>query len=721
MTTVHRCLWPAALAGLLFAAQEADRPPSPVIRVTSELVQFDVTVTDSRNRPVTDLQASDLSVTEDGKPQTITSFSYSDAASGPRSIVFLVDTCEVSSISGQVNQLHLSFLSDFIDHQVYPGDSVAIMGTAEGEGYNYGPFSDREHLHRARRAVRMAARNDPACMQYDFEALKYGGYGGGPEGMASQPRNYGIASYDAIAAAIDGLASAPGRRSLVVFSVFHGWSARRAGGREMDDLVNRAKSAGVAVYVIDHDRGIPPPDVRYLTQSAGRSGVTPLPPQDPPMTKAHNARLLGPARLADETGGFVIDAPFYPEPREDVKGLPLEQSDQRLVSQRARSVNGYAAEFAKSVERVAADIAGAYQIGFRPLADFKGAPKFHKVKITVKRKGLKAHARNGYYAPPLASPSEPQTPDESLDTALRTPFRGKSIATRLLTVQSAAKDAKSGRWRGAMRAIVSVDPSGLAYQDAPGGAKRAEVELHVAAFGDGNREAANASRKCASTLKPAEFAARASLRLLCNLDVPIAEPGGYVLRAAVLDGQSGKTGSAYAFASLPNYAVAGTSYRSPSGNTARQRIMLSGMLLGLAETGASAEDGMHPAGANPVERDFPAGATLAYSFEAYGTAVDRKTGLPSLTGTALVLSPLSVVPVTDSGPMPIRAEDPNKIAVRGRMALKAGLEPGTYSLMFQLTDELNLPRFSTRIDPSYGSGTTLDFLQLDFAVVPARR
>ena len=46
-----------------------------VVRITTSLVQVDVSVTKD-GKPVTDLQPEDFEIFEDGKPQTITNFSY---------------------------------------------------------------------------------------------------------------------------------------------------------------------------------------------------------------------------------------------------------------------------------------------------------------------------------------------------------------------------------------------------------------------------------------------------------------------------------------------------------------------------------------------------------------------------------------------------------------------------------------------------------------------
>src|SRR5690242_16039825 len=47
-----------------------------VVRITTNLVQVDVLVTDKAGKQVTDLKPEDFEVLEDGHPQKITHFSY---------------------------------------------------------------------------------------------------------------------------------------------------------------------------------------------------------------------------------------------------------------------------------------------------------------------------------------------------------------------------------------------------------------------------------------------------------------------------------------------------------------------------------------------------------------------------------------------------------------------------------------------------------------------
>src|SRR3954469_21110014 len=56
--------------------KQGNPPDDEVVRVTTNLVQLDVVVLDKEGRQATNLQAGDFEVSEDGKRQQITNFSY---------------------------------------------------------------------------------------------------------------------------------------------------------------------------------------------------------------------------------------------------------------------------------------------------------------------------------------------------------------------------------------------------------------------------------------------------------------------------------------------------------------------------------------------------------------------------------------------------------------------------------------------------------------------
>jgi hypothetical protein len=136
---------------LLVAAAARMAGQEPVIRIDVELVQVDAVVTDSRSKHVGNLKAGDFEILQDGKPQTITNFSYIAPAPLPttrgpgsvmppqfaraplkagevrRMVAMVVDDLALSSDG--VTHVR-DALRKFVNRAMQPGDMVAIIRTS---------------------------------------------------------------------------------------------------------------------------------------------------------------------------------------------------------------------------------------------------------------------------------------------------------------------------------------------------------------------------------------------------------------------------------------------------------------------------------------------------------------------------------------------------------------------------------------------------------------
>jgi hypothetical protein len=75
--------WRLTAVVLAAAAALAQEQSAPAIRIDVNLVQVDPVVTDAQTRHVSDLKADDFIVLQDGKPQTISNFSYVSGIAHP--------------------------------------------------------------------------------------------------------------------------------------------------------------------------------------------------------------------------------------------------------------------------------------------------------------------------------------------------------------------------------------------------------------------------------------------------------------------------------------------------------------------------------------------------------------------------------------------------------------------------------------------------------------
>ena len=134
--------------------QQPERAQQPPIRTGINFVRVDVIVTDKNGAPVLDLKPEDFSVTEDGKPQKVESFSVVkiDAAAqveaeplreirtpydeereaqrpDVRLFVILLDDYHVRRGNDMAVRKPLI---DFVENQLAPADMVERTGTAVG-------------------------------------------------------------------------------------------------------------------------------------------------------------------------------------------------------------------------------------------------------------------------------------------------------------------------------------------------------------------------------------------------------------------------------------------------------------------------------------------------------------------------------------------------------------------------------------------------------------
>src|ERR1051326_462434 len=173
----------AALSSILVLlattlAQNPQQPPpqqprEDVLRITTELVQTDVVVTDKNDSIVPDLKLEDFEVYDNGKKQELQfvefinaeapiSSSDSRVSVAPgvdasvardlaakdlrRVIAFVID--DVTIPAQDIARTRL-MLNDFVDNKMQSGDLVAVVRTVGGKGLLEQFTTDHSILHRA--------------------------------------------------------------------------------------------------------------------------------------------------------------------------------------------------------------------------------------------------------------------------------------------------------------------------------------------------------------------------------------------------------------------------------------------------------------------------------------------------------------------------------------------------------------------------------------------
>ena len=371
------------------------------------------------------------------------------------------------TIALTVDDLGLSFDSmyyvrnavhKYIDTQIEPGDLVAIIRTAGGIGALQQFTTDKRLLHMAadRLVWDFRSRSGVGAFVADNGSVPTGLVFGDVDAFRGALASVGsMAALDFIAR---GVAPLPGRKCIVYFSEgFQSIFRDRMGigtdgsGRiwnAMSRMLDHANAAGVVIYTIDA-RGL----------QTGKATA-----EDNPITRDWNGPRGESSMNGPESGGF-LDVPGHrmgsaAEASED-RGRMIIDSQESLKFI-ADQTGGLAVENTNDlnlgIRRVLDDQQGYYLLGY---VAPKGAPRSGwdqgRVKVRVKRPGLRVRARQGFFGP--FDPGHSQKPESAdrLGMSAISPFGAGAITVRLSgsSVTTPLPGRTCDRWSSSIRAICT--------------------------------------------------------------------------------------------------------------------------------------------------------------------------------------------------------------------------------------------------------------------------
>lgn len=720
---LHLCLFLLCAQSFTLNAQQPQQPVTPtkeqeeVVRISTNLVQVDAVVTDKNGQPVTDLQADDFQILEDGRAQDITNFSYvrnlnpttpppvaSETNKNklpPPPPVRLRPEQVRRTIALVVDDLSLSFestafvrqaLRKYVDEQMQPTDLVAILRTGAGMGATQLFTSNKPQLYAAIERVRWNARGTGGISAFaslavdrmtDPRASRGGAAADDRENTLTAGESidefredlFAVGTLGAINYVVRGLRELPGRKSVVLFS--DGIAMFRTGGRDssrivealrrLTDLANRAS---VVIYTIDA-RGLP---VLGLTAA---DNVSTTNPQDLAASLSNRRAAYydsqsGLDYLAQQTGGFF-----------------------------AHETN----DLAGSVKHILRDQEGYYLIGYRPEAstfDAQGRRRFHRISVLLKKPGLRVRSRTGFYGvtDEEAKPVR-HTRGEQLSAAITSPFSAGDISVRLTSLF--ANDAHAGSF---VRSLLFIDASKLTFIPEADGWHKTVLDVVAVTFGDNGQVIDQVDQVQNIKVRGQTLEAVRRDGLIYNLNVPIKRAGAYQLRMAVRDSATERTGSANQFIEVPDIS--------------KNKLALSGLVvLGLdpakkeraatppvgADSSATANQQADPQAyaqtdpqAKASVRRFRVPKVIEYNFSIYNAQLDKTTHRPQLQSQMRIFRDGQVI--YTSQPMPIALDgketDFKRITVGGKFQLGEKLMPGEYILQVIITDQLAKEKYRTK-------------------------
>jgi VWFA-related protein len=552
-----------SLAGAALTAGQA--PPAapqtqqPTFKVQVDFVEVDALVTDRTGNFVRDLKKEDFQVIEDGRPQTITTFSLvdlpieqllrplgaelpiePDVKSNERPFdgrVFVMVIDDYHTGFGRTERVKRA-ARYFIQRNLGSNDLMAVVHTAGGPDMGQEFTSNKRLLLAAvDKTMGNKLRSATAERTDEYYRTRDLGLGGPIRDPAEQERAYyARATLDTLKSVADWFAGVHGRRKSILLvsegidyditDVFNNQSASTILDATREAIAAATKS-NVSIY------GIDPRGLTNLGDEEIEIGAYP----DDPTLGINSSSLANELRLSqdslrvlsDETGGFAA----------------VNRND-----------------FATAFDRILRDNSSYYVLAYYPPTIDKRDGKFHKIDVRVSRPGLTVRARKGYASPKKApaarATSASNTPPEIRD-ALESPLPISGITMHVFAApfKGAAPNAS---------VLLGIEMRGRDLRLVP----NSKVDIsYIAVDTNGKIKQGNTDSVTWSNLKPDTKTRieQGGLRMLSRLELP---PGRYQLRVAARDTAGGALGTVLYDLQVPDFykaplSMSGLALTSPAG------------------------------------------------------------------------------------------------------------------------------------------------------------
>jgi len=674
-------------------AQQATPTPAQddTVKVTTSFVQMDVVVTDKSGTVVTGLRPEDFTISQDGKPQKITSLTYVDSTTAVRTrvelkgskpdkqpvpvpptsvrsnqgriITFVVDDGNCLASTGSLAMMR-DDMKKFIDQKMLPDDRVAIYRTRGGASLMQIYTSNKELLKRQLNKIILIAEGNCGSAfdtQRDNSTLKTTGKGAASfesdeskksrqDNEAREVRNQVTGTLGVLNFVVDRLKNVPQRKT--VFLLSDGIMAKFDSDTNdaLQELADKAARASVVINTVS------------------AKGLT-----VPGMLEARDEVLPGIGNGTDNTG-------------------PAEQAriDEEVALNSGISYLAYATggkfsrnsnDLSREIARVLDSTTGYYLIGYEPDEDtFKGK-SFHKIDVNVIKPELKVSYRKGFFG---RTDKETQvvykTPDSPLFQAISSPIEENGLDIQLTTLLG--KDDGSANF---VRTIFHVKGSDITFTDEQGGDKKAVFDVVAVVLDEKGKPVDEFNRTYPIRIPARGVATVQKNGLDFSSDITLKKAGLYTLRLAVRDNNSKRLGTAGDFIEIPN--------------AKSDKLFVSGLITTeLTPDGKPKPITGRPMNAafapvfsmsTPSIRQFRAGSMVPYIFTINNAKPENANGTVRITKevrlyrNGQLIAPEEETPIETAG-----RQTKSGIEESGIKRLEASFAPGEYALQVIIRDKV---------------------------------
>ncbi|MEZ5345829.1 MAG: VWA domain-containing protein [Pyrinomonadaceae bacterium] len=654
----------AACCLILFVSAAISQNPKPnptpvddndIVKITTSLIQVDVSVTDSRGRIVSDLTPDEIEIYENGKKQEITNFSFISAESTESNPVRQTKTKDGlllppartalkpeqirRTIALVVDDLTLSFesmyyvkraLRNFVEEQMQDGDLVAIIKSSGGAGALQQFTNDKRKLLSTIEKIKWSIRGSGKISAFEPYYVAQGDLDELEENEDLGPRHkeeslddfrasaFSTGTLGAVRYVVKGMDELPGRKSIMLLS--DGFSIFGKGGNGFVDstrilervrkLIDDANRSSVVIYTMDA-RGL-----QTLGFTAADSlGIIGLSPDSKPINP-HRLETLSKDRrdkLFDSQEGLTMLA-------EETGGLAIRNTN---------DLNGGIRTMLKDQSY--------YLIGYQPDSETFNPEtrKFNKLDIRVTRKDLNVRFRSGFFG--VEDKDTPAIPadlpaNNRIMSALLSPFANNDLNLGLSAVFKSNEDRELF-----VNTYIHIKGSELGFKDSAAGTKDAAFDLLMMNFDENGVPTDTVSKTFTINATDDTYKEIIADGFVYYATFRIKNPGAYQMRVAIRDHSTNRVGSASQYIEIPRLK--------------KNRIVLSGIVVDNISYDAWDQMNSGPNSKSPdspikpednstamtdtAVRRFKNGSILSYAFEVYNTQYPSAQGAQMTSKTRL--------------------------------------------------------------------------------------
>jgi VWFA-related protein len=553
-------------------AKPGQTPPGPQVtfRLETNYVEVDAVVTDSKGNFVRNLTRDDFQVFEDGKPQSVDTFSLVDIplekADAPLYRETVVEPDVVTNDrdiegriylivldSNHVQPLHTTnvkrWARDFILNYMAANDEAAVVQVGKTASSQDFTSNKRLLLASVDKFMGQALRSSVLNKFDDVPKSLANSATPSPADVHDRDEQeryeYARATLQAMEKLSQFMAGIRGRRkAMILFS--EGLDIN------MDDTIGPG-SAGYDVFRDNTaaeaaDAANLQLDMQSMFETATRSNVAVYTVDPRGLADAMNygIELMGPVTTALATDTTpASDTSSYGDA---MKGLGDELvRSQGVLRTFSEQTGGLATvntnNFADGFQHIVQDNSTYYVLGYH--AGIKHDGKFHNISVKLTRPGLQVRARKGYYA--LKASATPAPPPNVLVNLLTSPMPMSGLA-----MHATADVLRGTGGKGLVQLTTEVAGDGLTFAE-KNGTFADQVDVSYLALDPEGAKQGDGKSTADLALKPntKQAVVEHGLRFTSEFELP---PGRYQLRVAGHETGGDRAGSVFWDVTVPDFS-----------------------------------------------------------------------------------------------------------------------------------------------------------------------